>query len=293
MLYCICHHFYERVKNLTTIELNQEGKNLLNYGMNYSTEKPANAYIATLAAETEQAIKLLDAKLQSTYRHIATKKLKQIINPNNQANIRQKRQRYIMKELNKKLNKENAIITQADKGKTIVIINYEEYAEKVHHFLTDNNFKTLTKDPTNKYQKQIQKTIQQSYLIIDKRKIKYITQKKPSPPMLKAQLKLHKEGIPIRPVINNRTAPAYKLAKHMTKIIDQHTALNNQYSVTNSTNLANELIKLEITDAHKLISFDIKDLYVNIPIQETINIAQKRMAKNNDPPKNTSNHKSA
>jgi len=52
-----------------------------------------------------------------------------------------------MKELNKKLNKENAIITS--KGKTIVIINYEEYAEKVHHFLTDNNFKTLTKDPTN------------------------------------------------------------------------------------------------------------------------------------------------
>jgi len=112
------------VKILTAIELNQEEKNLLNYGMNYSTEKPANAYIATLAAETEQAIRLLDAKLQSTYRHIATKKteanhrpeqpskhstkkteanhqpeqpskhstkkLKQIIDPNNQANIRQK-----------------------------------------------------------------------------------------------------------------------------------------------------------------------------------------------------------
>jgi len=62
----------------------------------------------------------------------------------------------------------------------------------------------------------------------------------------------------------------------MTKIIDQHTTLDNQYNVTNSTNLANELIKLEITDTHKLISFDIKDLYVNIPIQKTINIAQKK-----------------
>jgi len=103
--------------------------------------------------------------------------------------------------------------------------------------------------------------------------------------MLKAQLKLHKEGIPIRPVINNRTAPAYKLAKYMTKILDQHTTLDNQYNITNSTNLANDLIKLEITDTHKLISFDIKDLCVNIPIQETINIAQKRMVKNNDPQK--------
>jgi hypothetical protein len=35
-----------------------------------------------------------------------------------------------MKELNKKLNKENAIITQADKGKTIVITNSEDYVKK-------------------------------------------------------------------------------------------------------------------------------------------------------------------
>ena len=70
----------------------------------------------------------------------------------------------------------------------------------------------------------------------------------------------------------------------MTKIIDQCTTLDNQYNVTNSINLANELIKLEITDTHKLISFDIKDLYINIPTQETINIAQKRMTKN-DPQK--------
>jgi hypothetical protein len=51
--------------------------------------------------------------------------------------------------------------------------------------------------------------------------------------MLKEQLKLHKEEIPIRPVINNRTTPAYKLAKHMTKITDQRTTLDNQYNVTN------------------------------------------------------------
>ena len=62
-----------------------------------------------------------------------------------------------MKELNKKLIEENAIITQAVKGKTVVIIKSEDYAKKVHQFLTANNFKTLTKDPTNKYQKLIQK----------------------------------------------------------------------------------------------------------------------------------------
>jgi hypothetical protein len=69
--------------------------------------------------------------------------------------------------------------------------------KKVHTFLAANNFLLLSKDPTVKYQKHIHKTLQQCNLIIEKQKIKYLTQKKPSPPTLKAQLKLHKPNIPI------------------------------------------------------------------------------------------------
>ena len=45
--------------------------------------------------------------------------------------------------------------------------------------------------------------------IILKQHIKYLTQKNPNPPTLNAQLKLHKPGAPIRPVVNNRTALSY------------------------------------------------------------------------------------
>ena len=81
------------------------------------------------------------------------------------------------KELNKKLTTENAIITQADKDKTIVIINSNEYSEKVHSFLTANKFNILTKDPTEKFHNLIHKTMQKSNLIIDKKQIKLLTQK--------------------------------------------------------------------------------------------------------------------
>jgi hypothetical protein len=95
-----------------------------------------------------------------------------------------------------------AIITQADEGKTIVIINSTEYSQKAHCFLTANNFSTLTKDPTDKFRQLIHKTVQESNLIIDKKQIKFSTQKKASPPTVKAQLKLRKADISIRPVIN-------------------------------------------------------------------------------------------
>jgi hypothetical protein len=140
----------------------------------------------------------------------------------------------------------------------------------------------LNKGPTDKFQKSIYKAMQDCNLIIDKHRIKHLTQKKPAPPNLKAQLKLHKIDIPIRPVINNRTAPAYKLAKHLTKMLKQYITLHNWYVITNSTNLAEDLTKLEIHENHDLVKFDIKDLYVNIPVTETLNIIKTKLLQNND-----------
>jgi len=54
--------------------------------------------------------------------------------------------------------------------KTIVIINSKEYSEKVHSFLNANNFNILTKDPTEKFHTLIHKTMQESNLIIDKKR---------------------------------------------------------------------------------------------------------------------------
>jgi len=92
----------------------------------------------------------------------------------------------VLKELNKKLIIENAIITQADKGKTLVVINQKEYSEKVHSFFTANNFNTLNKDPTNKFQKAVHKIMKECSSVMDKRQRKFLIQKKPSAPVLKA-----------------------------------------------------------------------------------------------------------
>jgi len=72
------------------------------------------------------------------------------------------------------------MIARADKGKTIVIIYTQDYTDKVHTFLSENNFHTLTHNPIQKDQKAIHKALQQCE-IIDKNHIKYFTQKNPIP----------------------------------------------------------------------------------------------------------------
>ena len=220
--------------------------------------------------ETEQAIRKLDSKMQAPYRILATKKLRQLRASNHHNNIMAKQQTYILKNINNKLEKETAMVAKADKGKTCVIIYTDEYNKKGHNFLNENNFQKLQKDPTDKYQKLITKTLLHSDLVIDKKQKQYLTQKKPQPTNLRAQIKLHKPGQPIRPVVNNMNAPAYKISKLLVNRLNNLLNLRNHYNVKDSTALANDLTKIKLDENHRMITIDIKDLYVNIPIQETL-----------------------
>ena len=49
-----------------------------------------------------------------------------------------------------------------------------------------------------------------------------------------------------------------------------------------STALANDLTKMKLDKNHRIITLDIKDLYVNIPIQETLRIAKTLLLENNN-----------
>ena len=104
--------------------------------------------------------------------------------------------------------------------------------------------------------------------------------KNPTPPTLNAQLKLHKPNISIRPVVNNKNAPTYKTAKKkLNDILKQCLCLDNRYNTINSTSLANDIVKLTINNKHRMITYDVNNLYVNISIDETLNITESQLLK--------------
>ena len=73
---------------------------------------------------------------------------------------------------------------------------------------------------------------------------------KPEAPKLNAYIKTHKSNEPIRPVIDNTLAPAYKLAKYLNNKIKDYIDLPNTYVINNSKELAGELKQLHIGDHH-------------------------------------------
>jgi hypothetical protein len=106
----------------------------------------------------------------------------------------------------------------------------------------------------------------------------------PRPPIINAQIKLHKPEAPIRLVVNNKTAPSYKITKKLNEVLNKHLPLTNHYTAFNSTSLANDLVNLIINDKHKLMTLDIKDLYINIPLKETTDITRTQFPKHNSTP---------
>jgi hypothetical protein len=106
-------------------------------------------------------------------------------------------------------------------------------------------------------------------------------QMKPTAPSLKAKIKIHKPTAPIRPIINNINAPAYKIATYRQQKLKELIQLENQHNCINSTIFSEDITKLHMQDNYKFLTLDIKDLYVNIPTQNTLHITKQQLHKHN------------
>ena len=148
--------------------------------------------------------------------------------------------------------------------------------------IQENHITCLNKDPTDTYQKQTQQAIQKCNTLIDKHTQKYLINIKPMAPKLHAYIKTNKENKPIRQVVNNTHVRSYKTAKYLNKKLNNLINLPYTYTTKNSYEVAEELKAIHIDEHMKIVSLDIKDLYVNLPIQGILQTTKFWLSKHND-----------
>ncbi|XP_036347364.1 uncharacterized protein LOC118756725, partial [Rhagoletis pomonella] len=266
--------FHARFVNLTEVLINKEESRVLEKGLkhniqNYNKEKEIEQTIV----DAEIAISMLPKEEQEHTRH----RCKQLIEKEIKAkgNKNHSKESNIIKGLKQKLKNNNVITTKADKGNTTVLMNRDEYIQKTEQLIKETRCRKLAKDPTEEYQATIKETIKKATKIIKPNQIHTLTIMNPSAPPMNALPKIHKLGTPMRPIINHRSAPSYKLSKHLKTILKDNLRLPNKYTISNTTELIEKIKDSAITMDTKLVSFDIKDLYPSIPITETIDIVFK------------------
>ena len=76
--------------------------------------------------------------------------------------------------------------------------------------------------------------------------------------------KLHKPGVPIRPIVSYSGSPLFNLHKDIDNIMKAFVKDKNN-NVKNSATFSNYIRSSPIEDDEKMVSFDVTSLYKDIP----------------------------
>ena len=178
-------------------------------------------------------------------------------------------------------NNSDIVIRKADKSSTYVVMNKNEYINKINEILSDHTkFKQIKRNPIQNLKKKANRLIEALNAVQDDIKLpKIIGDFKPG--YIYGNVKTHKPDNPLRPIISQIPTPTYSLAKAINKIISPYVP--NEYSLKSSS----DFIDLLSTNAnHGIIaSLDVESLFTNVPIDPTIEIILQHVYSNpNLPP---------
>ena len=185
---------------------------------------------------------------------------------------------YHYEEIIKKLsNNKDIIILKQDKGRGLVVLNRTSYFEKCSNILTSDQFKVFENDHTKTLESKLQRVLRKIKHVVDKKLYKRLYPTSAKPISVYGTAKVHKlkerervDKLTLRPIISNIGTATYEIARYLAELLaplgkSKHTISNTKYFITR--------LKTErIPERFKMISFNVKSLFTNVPLEETINI---------------------
>ncbi len=174
----------------------------------------------------------------------------------------------------------NIHIVKADKGNSTVILNKAEYENKMNDHLTEGPYKMLPNNPTELYRKHVLKYCESLSKEdkITKIEQKCLTSHNSRTPILYGAPKIHKENVPLRPIVSSYNSPTQKLSKLLHGILKPIVGKNG-LSVQNSADFVKKLEKIQLKPGEILISYDAKSLFTSIPINRLLQFTHDALQK--------------
>ena len=170
------------------------------------------------------------------------------------------------------------VILTADKGVCLVVLDKEEYIKKAEELLQEKTYKIIPTDPTNG---QKNKLIQILKKIKEGGGMSETTYKKVYPtgagiPKFYGLPKIHKAGVPLRPIVSSRGSVSYNIAKELARIL-KPLAGRTIYSVHNTQDFAEQMKTIKLMPDECIISYDVKALFTSVPIEPSIKIIKQHL----------------
>ena len=185
-------------------------------------------------------------------------------------------------------NNNTRVILTSDKGVSLVVKNEEEYVKKAEELLHTDTYRTISNDPTNKYKTKLinlLKTIKAEGGISDA-VYKRLYPTEGGAPKFYGLLKVHKEEIPLRPIVSSIGAASYETAKELARIL-KPLVDKSAYQVSNSRDFIQQIGDIKLQEYQCIMSYDVKALFTSVPIQPGIDVNKKLLEEDEELQKRT------
>ena len=181
--------------------------------------------------------------------------------------------------LKKLSQKKDIIICRPDKGKGVVLLNRNDYNQKMNEILSDSSkfskvgspqFSTIfkTEDKINRTLKQLKDD-----QILNDQSYQSLYSSGSSFSVLYGLPKVHKSNVPLRPILAAYNSPNFSLAKFLVPLLSG--IANNEYTLSKSSDFIPEI--LHQSSNSFMVSFDVQSLFTNVPLSETIDIILNKL----------------
>ena len=267
------------VLNFSSFPLDDKSLEVLKLGLK-APILPRNNIKVPIQVQIERLLYILGTSVQKNHcnnlSHCLHDFHKQIIQKN-----RSPLQKHFKSTVNDLKKRSDIKICRFDKGQGIAVLNSEDYIKKLQNIINDTSkFIEVEQDQSDlKCHHAVVKDGSRMADIlrkevkpfIDDLTFTKINKRGGQPAKLYGVAKVHKDGIPLRPIIASYDTSTYELGKYLNKFIIP--IIPTHFSVQRNSDLLNDLRNYNFTNNSVLVSFDVESLFTNVPLDETIQIA--------------------
>nr|CAH8820893.1 unnamed protein product [Trichobilharzia regenti] len=246
------------VVNLSKQPLSKTEQQLLQKGLNYNT---GDASKTDFFAAFESLLK------SSNLNEETQEEIRQTIVPM----VKQKRQHtqlnaQELKALKKLKNRKDIVILPADKGRTTVVMDREEYTKKAEELLKDEDvYQQLPTNPIQTLDNRIQRTLNKLTKTgqITKQDRWRMKSNRLVLPRFYGRPKIHKANIPLRPIVSLPGTPTYNLSKELYRKL-KHLTESCDHSINSAIQFLEKIRGIQIDEQEIMVSFEVTALYTSI-----------------------------
>ena len=171
------------------------------------------------------------------------------------------------------------MILPSDKGKSVCVLTTEQYQSKVNDLISDQQtYEQLQKDPTTSYTRKVRealKTIENKGNLSRSQYLKLYPSDR-SAPLFYGLPKVHKEGVPLRPIVSSIGSATYEISKFLVGILSPLVG-NTEFSVEDSNDFVQFTKTLSLADDEVMVSFDVQSLFTSVPTDVACEVARSRL----------------